>query len=320
MGSGAMLGNVKSQYYSRIAPSLPNQLRPHWRFICMLCLLAFIPIFALQGYSINLSQQKQKVDLVILIVTFAGGEADRRAALRDTYLQPHNQSIGWLFVVGRNNGSLIKSEQDKYKDLYSLDCADDFNGLSLKVLLGIEKAIELFDFKYILKVDTDTWVTTPNIVHYLDNFNSSRLYIGLVNKDLNFKHTSKSGKLIGEKRVHYMFGGGYALSFDLAEHLVNSRHLLYIWPDEDVTIGAHLQLLNIDRKHDMEHFLTYRSTINCWNNLLVGHKVSNREIYYLYYGQHDGWICGAFQNKTIKDTYDNYPNMKNMSSKVISYA
>jgi hypothetical protein len=58
--------------------------------------------------------------------------------------------------------------------------SDSSSSNFMQVLMGIEKAIELYDFKYILKVDTDTWVTTPNIVKYLESFNNSNLYIGLV--------------------------------------------------------------------------------------------------------------------------------------------
>lgn len=48
------------------------------------------------------------------------------------------------------------------------------------MLTGFEKAIELFNFKYLLKIDTDTWVSTPDIVDYLERQkNSSMLYIGL---------------------------------------------------------------------------------------------------------------------------------------------
>jgi hypothetical protein len=92
MGTGTLFGRMKTHYYTHIAPSLPPHIRPHWRFLFLICLVAFIPLFILHSArSVETSHPKEQVKLVILIVTFAGGEADRRATLRDTYLQPYNQ-------------------------------------------------------------------------------------------------------------------------------------------------------------------------------------------------------------------------------------
>lgn len=46
----------------------------------------------------------------------------------------------WMFVIGNNNISEnVLKEMKVYKDLYILDCKDDYNSLSLKVLTIIIK-------------------------------------------------------------------------------------------------------------------------------------------------------------------------------------
>jgi hypothetical protein len=44
----------------------------------------------------------------------------------------------------------------------------------------------LYDFKYLLKIDTDTWVAYPNILTYLLKYKSSHLYMGIETYDTTF--------------------------------------------------------------------------------------------------------------------------------------
>ncbi|XP_008046876.2 beta-1,3-galactosyltransferase 6, partial [Carlito syrichta] len=71
----------------------------------------------------------------------------------------------------------------------------------------------------------------------------------------------------------YALGGGYVLSADLVRYLRVSREYLRAWHSEDVSLGAWLAPVDVQREHDPRFDTEYRSR-GCSNQYLVTHKQS----------------------------------------------
>ena len=74
------------------------------------------------------------------------------------------------------------------------------------------------------------------------------------------------------KYMSYALGGGYVLSWDLVELLVQNEPHLNLYKAEDVSIGAWLAPYNIERKHDTR-FNTESASRGCKDVFLISHKV-----------------------------------------------
>ncbi|KAB1268733.1 Beta-1; 3-galactosyltransferase 6 [Camelus dromedarius] len=71
----------------------------------------------------------------------------------------------------------------------------------------------------------------------------------------------------------YALGGGYVLSADLVHYLRLSREYLRAWHSEDVSLGAWLAPVDVQREHDPRFDTEYKSR-GCSNQYLVTHKQS----------------------------------------------
>ncbi|XP_016076758.1 PREDICTED: beta-1,3-galactosyltransferase 6 [Miniopterus natalensis] len=71
----------------------------------------------------------------------------------------------------------------------------------------------------------------------------------------------------------YALGGGYVLSADLVRYLRLSREYLRAWHSEDVSVGAWLAPVDVQREHDPRFDTEYKSR-GCSNQYLVTHKQS----------------------------------------------
>lgn len=56
---------------------------------------------------------------------------------------------------------------------------------------GLKSAVENFEFQYVLKIDTDSYVSVGELVDYLLSYNNkTNLYIGIEQYFLSFKFTN----------------------------------------------------------------------------------------------------------------------------------
>lgn len=101
-----------------------------------------------------------------------------------------------MFIIGADNVThRLLLEQTKCGDIYFVDCGDAYLNLTdkvahiqnwftlkltfFKVLLGFKEAINNFDFKYILKIDTDTFVNVQGVINYVMFNGGPFFYAGL---------------------------------------------------------------------------------------------------------------------------------------------
>eukprot|EP00026_Physarum_polycephalum_P015150 Phypoly_transcript_15773.p1 GENE.Phypoly_transcript_15773~~Phypoly_transcript_15773.p1 ORF type:complete len:135 (+),score=14.05 Phypoly_transcript_15773:464-868(+) len=105
-----------------------------------------------------------------------------------------------------------------------------------------------------------------------------------------------------QRLTRYMLGGGYAMSYDLVQYFAENWQLLYGWKAEDISIGAHLYLLNKKVFTDITTFYTINDGMECGkSSYLVNHKVSKEQMYYLHHSTLlTGSMCSYARNATLK--------------------
>ena len=182
--------------------------------------------------------------------------------------------------------SLLFSEAERYGDMTILDeVRDSHFALTKRTIEGLQYALDNFRFKYVMKCDDDTFVDLPRVASELQRRQyHARFYWGYM---MGFNHVHTYGRYketqwsLCDRYLSYAAGGGYIISRDLAEILVENRAYLNQYVCEDVSIGAWLSPYNIERRHDTR-FNTEALSRGCKSIFLVSHKVSINEMFQLY--------------------------------------
>eukprot|EP00026_Physarum_polycephalum_P008180 Phypoly_transcript_08259.p1 GENE.Phypoly_transcript_08259~~Phypoly_transcript_08259.p1 ORF type:complete len:416 (-),score=52.94 Phypoly_transcript_08259:210-1457(-) len=254
--------------------------------------------------------QNTKINTTVLfMITSYAQEFTGRQIVRETYLSVPSDKSAYLFILG--NGVVTQDllqEQAKYKDMYFLDCADGYYDLSDKVLMGMKIALEHFDFQYLVKVDTDTFVDVPRFVDYVleQGANSTTFYAGNPGhykvKESGWRTLNTTIRQPSMRPSDYMLGGGYVLSRDLVEYFAENGHMLQVWEPEDLTIGVHLHAIKVKRHSDYSTFLTHNKKMGCKKDYLLNHKVPKADMYYLHYSTlESGQMCGYVHSETVRN-------------------
>ncbi|RUS81504.1 hypothetical protein EGW08_010732 [Elysia chlorotica] len=220
--------------------------------------------------------------LAILIIS-SPGNIHERDTIRDTWLKGVDaKKVLFRFVVGTS--SLDAEGKDKihrealvHKDILTLQgIADSYQQLTLKVLEAFKWLDTNVDFRYVLKVDDDSYVRVSNILAELEHKPKDRLYWGFFDGRANVK-TSGQWKetkwILCDTYLPYARGGGYVLSSDLVHFVAHNHELLETFMSEDVSVGTWLAPLRINRHHDQRFDTEYVSR-GCQNSYLITHKQS----------------------------------------------
>eukprot|EP00026_Physarum_polycephalum_P013443 Phypoly_transcript_13843.p1 GENE.Phypoly_transcript_13843~~Phypoly_transcript_13843.p1 ORF type:complete len:326 (+),score=37.74 Phypoly_transcript_13843:13-990(+) len=267
-----------------------------------------VPYITRDNAQVNTSTIPQPIKinttLLFIIITHTT-ETEVRNTMRNTFLATPSKRFKWMFVVGKGNFTeKFHKENEKYKDIYLVESDDGYDALSYKILLGFEKAVQHFNFEIIMKADTDTYVDVKGLINYFVKLDEKGLYAGVLGhfSTRELGHKSLKNRTASERRVRYMLGGGYALSYILVSYFVDNWHLFQIWKPEDLTIGVHLNQIYTFEVSNTNFFHTADSPAECSPNFLVKHKVSQKDMYYLHYSLLEtGKMCEYASNKTIKE-------------------
>lgn len=134
------------------------------------------------------SVPKLKTYLLIMIMT-TPNDNDVREVIRNTWLKLSNRGkhvFQYRFPIGIKNMDLsirdsLRDENNIYNDLIFLsDVYEDYQLLTLKVANTFKYAYEHFDFQYLLKVDSDSFVRLGTLIKSLKDLNHPRLYWGFL--------------------------------------------------------------------------------------------------------------------------------------------
>ena len=172
--------------------------------------------------------------LLFAAIVSSPRNSERRQAIRDTWLNiPRSlrQDVLPAFIIGTQNLSpsekdIVQQEIDTHKDILALSIEDSFSQLTQKVLSTFQFADKFLNFKYLLKVDDDSFVRLDALLDELKNSNfNDRLYWGffdgrapVIRKEGN-KWKEDKPYLLCDKYIPYALGGGYVLSRDLVGNM-----------------------------------------------------------------------------------------------------
>lgn len=241
----------------------------------------------------NIRDVSQDVYTLLVIVPSSPKGFDKRHLIRETWSKKYVNStlVAVRFVVGLLNLSdEVKSdliaENNKFQDLVILeDLLDSYKNLTRKTLYSFIWAAYNMKFLYLFKCDDDTYPHLGRMLYELHSRGSiHRLYWGFFLQNAPVRRTGKWRDRewsLGKHYVKFAIGGGYIISSDLIDLLVNNALYLQLFTNEDVAVGLWLASFDIERRHDVR-FCRFFHSQACTKDSVIALGVSNDDILYLY--------------------------------------
>lgn len=233
-----------------------------------------------------------KTYLMIVIMTRANDSAVR-AVIRDTWLKLSSKGVAvfrHIFPVGIANLSkrsleLLDEEQNLNGDLLLLDALiDDYANLARKTLMAIDAVCHMYNFDFLLKVDSDSFVRVGALLKALKDIAHPRLYWGFLDGRAKPRRRGQWAErewVLCDRYLPYQLGGGYVLSHKLADFISRNKDLLKLYRSEDVSVGAWLAGLDVRYVHDPRFDTEFRSR-GCNNEYIITHKQTPQSLEDLY--------------------------------------
>ncbi|KAF7266114.1 hypothetical protein GWI33_020486 [Rhynchophorus ferrugineus] len=146
--------------------------------------------------------------MLLILVSSAPANILKREAIRETWGNS-NGNFQVLFLFGRTTDrdlqNQIEAENRLYHDVVQGDFLDTYRNLTLKTVMALEYAIRYWSFKYVLKVDDDVFVNTPQLMFFLkydlDPKNVTNLLLCMQHK--NVKVVRHQSEKFGKYTVSY---------------------------------------------------------------------------------------------------------------------
>jgi hypothetical protein len=203
------------------------------------------PLLEKKGLTITPRDCPKDLFLLIIVVS-SSRNFEARKSIRKSWgedsskkNETSDESFRVVYVVGSDDGNdrLIKREARRYKDILRGGFKDVYRkneDHSVKILLGLKWATISCKAKYILKVSSESFVNTAEMISFLRKKDSENLPEGLY---MGFCHgkgvggarvvrNTKSPWYISEKEwpdkrlPPYVAGMGIVMSYDVVEQIV----------------------------------------------------------------------------------------------------
>lgn len=172
-------------------------------------------------------RKKDKYFAVFLIPTLPA-HVEIRKAIRETWAnvsrwkeledeEEQYTNIKLMFIAGQiQNQSYSEEfleEADQHSDIFiSKELKEHRTILKYKVLWGLQRSQQLFDYNFLIKTDDDIFVNLPTVLKGLKKMNSTKVYGG---------HIMHYGGFGGYPKWKYCSGGGYVLSHDMVSKIIS---------------------------------------------------------------------------------------------------
>ncbi|XP_015356830.1 beta-1,3-galactosyltransferase 6 [Marmota marmota marmota] len=186
--------------------------------------------------------------------------------------------------LGAEQRRALEREQERHGDLLLLPALRDaYENLTAKVLAMLAWLDEHVAFEFVLKADDDSFARLDALLAELrarEPARRRRLYWGFFSGRGRVKPGGRwreAAWQLCDYYLPYALGGGYVLSADLVHYLRLSREYLRAWHSEDVSLGAWLAPVDVQREHDPRFDTEYKSR-GCSNQYLVTHKQSPEDM------------------------------------------
>lgn len=240
-----------------------------------------------------ITTETQDVYTLLITIPSAPKGFDKRHLIRETWFKKYTNTslVALRFVIGLLNLSEelkndLNAESKKYKDLILLDnLLDSYKNLTRKTMYTFIWASYHMRFLYLFKCDDDTYPHLGRMLYELHTRGSiHRLYWGFFLQNAPVRRTGKwrdKEWSLGKHYVKFAIGGGYIISSDLIDVLVNNALYLQLFTNEDVGVGLWLASFDIERKHDLR-FCRFFHAQACTKDSVIAMGITNDDILYLY--------------------------------------
>ncbi|XP_069753171.1 UDP-GlcNAc:betaGal beta-1,3-N-acetylglucosaminyltransferase 7 isoform X2 [Narcine bancroftii] len=204
---------------------------------------------------------------LLIIVKSIITQYDRREAIRKTWgkeMDFNGKQIKTLFLFGTSSienerfhhQKLLEYENIIYKDILQWDFMDTFFNLTLKEV-NFLKWFSTYckNVQYIFKGDDDVFVSTENVLEFLNAPNFQNLFVGDVLYKAKPIRKKENKYYIPEGLYNktyyppYVGGGGFLMAGSLARRLYVVSESLELYPIDDVFLGMCLERLRITPVH-----------------------------------------------------------------------
>ncbi|XP_078266202.1 UDP-GlcNAc:betaGal beta-1,3-N-acetylglucosaminyltransferase 7 [Rhinoraja longicauda] len=200
---------------------------------------------------------------LLIIVKSIITQYDRREVIRKTWgrqMQSDGKQIKTLFLLGispteherSHHQKLLEYENIIYGDILQWDFMDTFFNLTLKEV-NFLKWFSTYceNVEYIFKGDDDVFVSTENVLEFLNASNFQNLFVGDVLYKAKPIRKKENKYYIPEGLYNktyyplYVGGGGFLMDGSLAQRLYIVSEGLELYPIDDVFLGMCLERLGI---------------------------------------------------------------------------
>jgi hypothetical protein len=211
---------------------------------------------------------------------------ERRMAIRNAWggEKVKGKDIRTVFLLGTryyegNLQEMVLAENTKYGDLVQDDFSDEYFNNTFKMMMGFRWATtHCRNAKYILFVDDDFYISSWNLVQYLDDVHDDNLIAGFIwNKSFPMRHrVSKWYVSLAEYPfTHwppYPTAGAFVVSMNTAINFNIAFHYTKYMRFDDVFVGIVAWKLHIKPvHHNAFHFYKVNPLENNYLNTIASH-------------------------------------------------
>jgi len=249
-----------------------------------------------------------KYDLLFIVSSPAVNFAQRKM-IRKTW------GSGWvneknlptwktMFLIERSSNASIRKnvleESRTCHDLLIGDFDDKPEHLPLKTIMGLEWATLYCKFRYLCKLEDDSFVNIPNLMHFLTNrsdIEDRELYSGYVNYQTEVPREGANAipKSVFSRKYYprYVSSSAILMSPDVVESMVHRFDPKNYFHIEEVYLGMLALKLGFDAIHGEEFFVNgegnYSTVCTCLGKTdVVIHPINNSECLQKIYKCHTG--------------------------------
>ncbi|XP_078063498.1 UDP-GlcNAc:betaGal beta-1,3-N-acetylglucosaminyltransferase 7 [Mustelus asterias] len=255
---------------------------------------------------------------LLLIVKSVITQYDRREAIRKTWgkeIVMDGKQVKTLFLLGTSSSEnerfhhqkLLEYENTIYGDILQWDFLDTFFNLTLKEV-NFLKWFSTYceNVEYIFKGDDDVFVSTGNILEFLNAPKIENLFVGDVLHRAKPIRKKENKYYIPEALYNktyyppYAGGGGFLMAGALARRLYKVSESLDLYPIDDVFLGMCLEVFSISPIHH-RGFRTFGIVKNksskmnkepCfYKSIMVVHKLLPAELLQMWATVHSNISC-----------------------------
>ena len=249
--------------------------------------------------------KKTQLRLVIVVCSKPENTELRLAIRRSWGLELDKPDVVLRFFVGQDDGwdDIIEREQALHSDVIRTDYVDSYENLSYKVLAAISWALHSIGPPlYIMKIDDDTYVNLPYLLHELRNRSvisdaTHRYVMGAVCLDSPVVRDDGDKWFVSyldypsDVYPTYVFGGGYVMTRAAAESvLAASLKVEYLHLEDVFITGILARAAGVAHvSHPGFAFWTSRRPSPCdvvTGRRLTAVNLTSKQFYIMYSGIH----------------------------------